>query len=173
MTAIPIETLVTLSTDLLTQDARDWMANGGFGATVYPNEYGAFMFVGYPHRPDFDRPVPTDVARLAARAWQAGITWLKFDPDGFMPHGATADPWNMVGPASDPPPWLTTRPPPASAVASAAAGWLVTDRQAAADMIDLVLRLDEWRELTGGWDAAVWGQVRQMVLAINFAARTR
>jgi hypothetical protein len=128
---------------------------------------------GYPHRPDLDRPVPTDVARQAACAWRAGITWLKFDPDGFLPHGAKADPWDMVGQALDPPPWLTNRAPPASAVASAAAGWLVTDRQAAAEMIDLVIRLDEWRELTGGWDAAVWGQVRQMVLAINLAARTR
>lgn len=173
MTAIPIERLVTLSTDLLTPEAADWMADGGFGATVYPNEYGSFMFVGYPHPPDFDRPVPTDVARLAARAWQAGITWLKFDPDGFMPHGATADPWDLAGQATDPPSGLTTRAAPASAVASAAAGWLVTDRHAAANMIDLLIRLDEWREFTGGWDAAVWGQVRQMVLAINHAARTR
>lgn len=173
MTATPIERLVTSSTDLLTPEARDWMADGGFGATVYLNEYGAFVFVGYPHRPDFDRPVPAEMARLAVRAWQAGITWLKFEPDGFMPHGAAADPWDMAGQATDPPSWLTTRATPASTVASAAAGWLVTDRQTAADMIDLVIRLDDWRERTGGWNAEVWVQLRQMVLAITLAASIR
>ncbi len=173
MTAVPVERLVTLSTDLLTPDAREWLATGGFGATVYPNEYGAFMFVGYPHRPDFDRPVPPEVASLAVRAWQGGITWLKFDPDGFMPHGATADSWGMADQATDLPSGLTTRAAQVSAVATAAAGWLVTDRQAVVDMIDLMIRLDEWRERTGGWDATVWVEVRQMVLAITLAARTR
>lgn len=49
---------------------------------LYPNEYGAFMYVGYPDQPDF--AVPTMYSRLARGAWRHSVEWIKLDPDGAL-----------------------------------------------------------------------------------------
>lgn len=79
-----VETLLAISTHQLQPASMEWLSAGGKGAILYPNEYGGFMFVGYPDCPDFDAVVPAEIARLAENAWRAGLMWIKFDPDGYQ-----------------------------------------------------------------------------------------
>lgn len=87
MTEPTTETLMVVSTAQLGEAGAKWLALGGPGATLYPNEYGGFMFVGYDTAPDFEDCVPAEVAHVAAWAWARSVAWVKFDPDGAMVPG--------------------------------------------------------------------------------------
>lgn len=155
-----IEPLVTLSTELLTPEGRTWLSKGGFGATAYPNEYGGFMFVGYPHRPDFDSVVPPEVARIAEEAWRAGLTWIKFDPDGLA-----SPAWDELRQR------VAERQVPKDGLPF---GTVLPQGMNAEALIDLLARLDQWRDVTGGWEADVWKELQAVVrrLRPDYAKRS-
>lgn len=147
--AMDIEPLVTLSTELLTPAGRTWLSEGGFGATVYPNEYGGFMFVGYPQRPDFDPAVPTEITRIAEQAWHAGLMWVKFDPDGLA-----SPAWEELRQR------VVERQAPMNGLSM---GPALPQGMNAEALIDLLARLDQWRDTTGGWEADVWKDLQVIV----------
>lgn len=90
MNSIIKECRLTVCAEGLGHDAAAWIQSGGVGATFYPNEYGGFLFVGYPDRPDFSDKVPAEIQLLAQMAWRHSVTWLKFDPDGYSLSDLTA-----------------------------------------------------------------------------------
>jgi hypothetical protein len=74
-----VEPLVTLADGHLSATTRDKLARDEASVNVYPNAYGAFVYVG---SPCYAMPEEPDLARLFSLAERAGIAWLQFDPVG-------------------------------------------------------------------------------------------
>ncbi len=70
--------VAALSITHLTASTRQKLAADNLSINAYPNEYGAFVFVGAPR---YTVPTEADLAAIFDVAEQAGIVWLKFESD--------------------------------------------------------------------------------------------
>ena len=70
--------VAALSITHLTASTRQKLAADNLSINAYPNEYGAFVFVGAPR---YTVPTEADLAAIFDGAEQAGIVWLKFEGD--------------------------------------------------------------------------------------------
>lgn len=82
------EPLVALTTAHLRKETAQRMADGELDILCYPNEYGAFIYVG-----DEQHTTHPELQAIIVAAQADGIVWLKFDCDAAEVPGLEIFEW--------------------------------------------------------------------------------